>query len=186
VLPGEFMIGSARILATKLANSLGMNLVHIEAGEFLMGTTRDQVDQLMRLFPDSERGWFDDEQPQRLVWLTRPGLLGPRSGSSGAVASRASPGAAARRTATGTRRRTETPTWTSAWPQSRNELGTEPSKVSQAGGEAEPTPNHAGVSELGGTALDECSVTLWTKKSRGWSCCAIRRKLPHATTGEIL
>ena len=37
------------------------------------------------------------------------------------------PGTAARRTATGTCRRPGTHTWASAWPQSRNKLGTEPS-----------------------------------------------------------
>ncbi|MFI5386962.1 MAG: hypothetical protein ACHQ50_12680, partial [Fimbriimonadales bacterium] len=60
----------------KLTNSLGMTLVRIEAGEFLMGTTKDQVDQLMRLFPDSKREWFDDEQPQHPVKITRPFFLG--------------------------------------------------------------------------------------------------------------
>ena len=48
-------------------NSIGIKLVRIEAGEFLMGSTKDQVDQLMRLFPDSKRESFDDEQPQHTV-----------------------------------------------------------------------------------------------------------------------
>ena len=41
----------------------------------------------------------------------------PRTGLSGAVAGTTTPGTAARRTATGTRRRTGTTTWASAWPQ---------------------------------------------------------------------
>jgi len=57
-------------------NSIGIKLVRIEAGEFLMGTTKDQVDQLMRQFPDSKREWFDDEQPQHPVKITRPFFLG--------------------------------------------------------------------------------------------------------------
>ena len=57
-------------------NSIGMKLVRIEAGEFLMGTTREQVDQLMRLFPASKREWSDEEQPQHPVKISRPFFLG--------------------------------------------------------------------------------------------------------------
>ena len=57
-------------------NSLGMTLVRIEPGSFLMGTTKEQIDQLLRLFPDSKREWFDDEQPQHPVKITRPFFLG--------------------------------------------------------------------------------------------------------------
>ena len=53
-----------------------MKLVRIEPGSFLMGSTKDQIDQLMRLFPDSQREWFDDEQPQHPVKITRPFFLG--------------------------------------------------------------------------------------------------------------
>ena len=63
---------------------------------------------------------------------------------------RLSPGTAARRTATGTRRSTGTATWASAWPQSRNELGTEPRSGGRTGGEAEPTPGRAGVERRSG------------------------------------
>ncbi|MFI5461439.1 MAG: SUMF1/EgtB/PvdO family nonheme iron enzyme [Isosphaerales bacterium] len=57
-------------------NSIGIRLVRIEAGEFLMGTTKDQVDQLMRLFPGSNRASFDDEQPAHSVRLSRAFYLG--------------------------------------------------------------------------------------------------------------
>ena len=53
-----------------------MTLVRIEPGSFLMGSTKEQIDQLMRLFPDSKREWFDDEQPQHPVKITRPFFLG--------------------------------------------------------------------------------------------------------------
>ena len=62
--------------ARKLTNSIGMTLVRIEAGSFLMGSTKEQIDQLLRLFPDSKREWFDAEQPQHRVDITRPYLLG--------------------------------------------------------------------------------------------------------------
>jgi len=53
-----------------------MTLVRIKPGSFLMGSTKDQIVQLMRLFPDSQRQWFDNEQPQHPVKITRPFFLG--------------------------------------------------------------------------------------------------------------
>ena len=64
-----------------------MRFVRIEPGSFLMGSTKDQIDQLMRLFPDYDVITFggrfgrrglnaDDEQPQHLVKITRPFFLG--------------------------------------------------------------------------------------------------------------
>ena len=57
-------------------NSLGMTLVRIEPGSFLMGSTKEQIDQVMRLFPKSKRELFEDEHPQRRVDITRPYLMG--------------------------------------------------------------------------------------------------------------
>ena len=59
-----------------LISSIGLKLVRIEPGSFLMGTTKEQIDQLLRLFPDSKREWFDAEQPQHPVQITRPFFLG--------------------------------------------------------------------------------------------------------------
>jgi len=59
-----------------LTNSLGMALVRIEPGSFLMGSSQDQIDRLMREFPDYKREWFEDEQPQHAVKITRPFYLG--------------------------------------------------------------------------------------------------------------
>ena len=59
-----------------LTNSIGMRLVRIEPGSFQMGTTKEQIDQLLRLFPDSKRELFDAEQPQHPVKITRPFFLG--------------------------------------------------------------------------------------------------------------
>jgi formylglycine-generating enzyme required for sulfatase activity len=41
-----------------------------------MGTSKDGIDHLMRLFPGSKREWFDDEQPEHPVKITRPFFLG--------------------------------------------------------------------------------------------------------------
>ncbi len=56
-------------------NSLGMTMVRIEPGEFLMGSTKAQIDKLVKQFPDTKREWFDDEQPQHPVKITRPFYL---------------------------------------------------------------------------------------------------------------
>jgi hypothetical protein len=53
-----------------------MKFVRIEPGSFLMGLTDDQMDQLMRLFPNSQRESFDHEQPEHRVEITRPFYLG--------------------------------------------------------------------------------------------------------------
>ena len=57
-------------------NSIGIKLVRIETGEFQMGTTKDQVDQLMRLFPSYKREQYDDEQPAHSVRLGQAFYLG--------------------------------------------------------------------------------------------------------------
>jgi formylglycine-generating enzyme required for sulfatase activity len=61
--------------ANGLTNSLGMTLVHIEPGSFLMGSTKEQVDQLMRMFSDLKREWLDREQPSHTIKITRPFYL---------------------------------------------------------------------------------------------------------------
>jgi formylglycine-generating enzyme required for sulfatase activity len=57
-------------------NSIGMKFVRIQPGEFLMGTTKDQVDQLMQQFPSSERKWFNNEQPAHSIRLSKAFYLG--------------------------------------------------------------------------------------------------------------
>jgi formylglycine-generating enzyme required for sulfatase activity len=55
--------------------SLGMTMVRIEPGEFRMGSTKEQIDKLMKQFPNLAREWLDAEQPQHLVKMTRPFYL---------------------------------------------------------------------------------------------------------------
>jgi len=59
-----------------LISSIGLKLVRIEPGSFQMGTTKEQIDQLLQPFPDSKRERFDDEQPQHRVKIMRPFFLG--------------------------------------------------------------------------------------------------------------
>jgi formylglycine-generating enzyme required for sulfatase activity len=56
-------------------NSMDMTMVRIEPGEFLMGSTKAQIDKLLKLFPDPKRKLYDDEQPQHPVKITRPFYL---------------------------------------------------------------------------------------------------------------
>jgi formylglycine-generating enzyme required for sulfatase activity len=70
-------------LAREWTNTIGMKLVRIEAGEFLMGTTKDQVERLVRLFSDAKKEYFDDEQPQHSVKISRPFFLGIREVTQG-------------------------------------------------------------------------------------------------------
>jgi formylglycine-generating enzyme required for sulfatase activity len=54
-----------------------MKFVPIEPGEFRMGSRRDQIDQLIRRFPTTKTtDWWNGEQPQHSVEITRPFLLG--------------------------------------------------------------------------------------------------------------
>ncbi len=58
-------------------NPMGMRFVRIEAGEFRMGSSPYQVNQLMNLYPPTKTlDWWNGEQPQHFVRITRPFLLG--------------------------------------------------------------------------------------------------------------
>jgi formylglycine-generating enzyme required for sulfatase activity len=52
-----------------------MTLVRIEPGTFQMGSTREQIDLLLKQFSGLKREWFDAEQPQHPVRITRPFFL---------------------------------------------------------------------------------------------------------------
>jgi formylglycine-generating enzyme required for sulfatase activity len=74
--PGPMPEPSSPPPAKELTNSVGMTLVRIEPGSFLMGSSKNQFDQLMRMSPDVDREWFDAEQPQHAVKITQPFYLG--------------------------------------------------------------------------------------------------------------
>ncbi|CAN5612105.1 formylglycine-generating enzyme family protein [soil metagenome] len=60
----------------ELTNLIGMKLVRIEPGEFLMGSTDAQIEQIVKLFLVTNRTWYDDEKPQHRVEITKPFYLG--------------------------------------------------------------------------------------------------------------
>jgi formylglycine-generating enzyme required for sulfatase activity len=47
----------------------GMEMVYIAPGEFILGTSGAQIDAWLKEYPDGEREWFYDEQPQCRVNL---------------------------------------------------------------------------------------------------------------------
>src|SRR5262249_35220004 len=49
--------GTARPEPPEVVNSIGMKLKLIPAGEFLMGSTKQQIDMLLKHFPDAKREW---------------------------------------------------------------------------------------------------------------------------------
>ena len=59
-----------------LTNALGMKLLLIQPGEFMIGTPSSDVDKLLRAFPDIEREYLEDEQPSHSVRITEPFYLG--------------------------------------------------------------------------------------------------------------
>jgi formylglycine-generating enzyme required for sulfatase activity len=59
-----------------LTSSVGMTLVRIERGCFGMGSTKEQTDQLLQLYPGSKQEQFDAEQPKHPVEITQPFYLG--------------------------------------------------------------------------------------------------------------
>jgi formylglycine-generating enzyme required for sulfatase activity len=64
-------------------HSLGMSMLRIEPGSFLMGSSEDQVDHLTPLFSTDFEEGLDDEQPQHLVKITRPFYLGTHQVTQG-------------------------------------------------------------------------------------------------------
>ncbi len=59
-----------------MTNSIGMKVALIPAGEFLMGSSEENLTQAEQLVPGFKREAADDEQPQRRVQITRPFYLG--------------------------------------------------------------------------------------------------------------
>ena len=61
---------------TTLTNSLGMQFVLIPAGEFRMGLTDEDLEQVVRLFPSFDKPTYQNEQPAQHVKISRPFYFG--------------------------------------------------------------------------------------------------------------
>jgi len=59
----------------EITNSIGMKLVLIPPGQFLMGSTKTP-EALVELFPGSSIHWFQREHPNHTVKITQPYFLG--------------------------------------------------------------------------------------------------------------
>ncbi len=58
------------------AESLGIELIEIPSGEFLMGSTEAEIDRILHAYPENDRQGFEDEGPQHPVRISKPFLLG--------------------------------------------------------------------------------------------------------------
>ncbi len=72
----DWSLGRLGAAAKELVNSIGMKLMLIPAGEFLMGSTAADVTRLERDFSDFKKEFADDEQPQHRVKISNPFYLG--------------------------------------------------------------------------------------------------------------
>jgi formylglycine-generating enzyme required for sulfatase activity len=65
-------LGKAEVIEE---NSIGMKLVLVPPGEFLMGTSEEEVEQTLKDLSGTKREWMEDEKQHR-VRITRPFLMG--------------------------------------------------------------------------------------------------------------
>jgi formylglycine-generating enzyme required for sulfatase activity len=56
-------------VSTKISTKDDMVQIYIPAGEFLMGSTNADIDEVMKTCPSCQREWFKDEMPQHKVYL---------------------------------------------------------------------------------------------------------------------
>ncbi len=63
-----------------------MKLVLIPAGEFLMGSTPEQLEKVVGFFPEFKKEWGSTEQPQHRVRISRPFYLGAHEVTHGQFA----------------------------------------------------------------------------------------------------
>ena len=75
VTPPAAKTAPKTVPSPQFAKSLGMTMVRIEPGEFLMGSTEAKIEKLAKQFPDTKSEWFVDEQPQHQVQITKPFYL---------------------------------------------------------------------------------------------------------------
>lgn len=69
------------------SNSLGIKFRMIPAGEFLMGSSPEQIDAVMKIDPNFQRSSGRTEEPQHLVRITKPFYLGIYEVTKGEFAS---------------------------------------------------------------------------------------------------
>jgi formylglycine-generating enzyme required for sulfatase activity len=73
---GKALVVVQPVAAKPLQNSIGMTLMPIPAGEFLMGSPEPQPEKLILFGPKSGKWWKLIEGPQHKVTLTKPFYIG--------------------------------------------------------------------------------------------------------------
>jgi len=74
--PQKIAAVAPKLLSNGFAKSIGIKLVLIYPGQFMMGSTKTEIDQMLRVIPGAKREDFDDEYPPKKVTITKPFLLG--------------------------------------------------------------------------------------------------------------
>src|SRR5207237_542343 len=60
------------VLPSLYAESIGMKFAAIQPGEFWMGSSTEELEQVLRDFPDEKREDCNNEQPRHRVRITKP------------------------------------------------------------------------------------------------------------------
>ncbi len=63
------------LLSFGFAEAIGVKLELIRAGEFMMGSTKSEIDQVLKEDSNAKREYYDDEHPRKQVRITQPFLL---------------------------------------------------------------------------------------------------------------
>jgi formylglycine-generating enzyme required for sulfatase activity len=70
-VPAPVDVRSRDLTRPSFAESIGIKIVPIPAGDFFMGSSPEQVEQMLKLFPNVKKEDYDDEQPRHRVQITR-------------------------------------------------------------------------------------------------------------------
>ena len=62
-----------KVPAKEVTNGIGMRLIFIAPGKFLMGSTAEEIALAKR---ESKNNWYDNEGPRHEVEITKPFFMG--------------------------------------------------------------------------------------------------------------
>jgi formylglycine-generating enzyme required for sulfatase activity len=83
---GAWILRSIEAQPQQITNSIGVKLVLIPNGEFLMGSTPGEIEEVLRFDSSFKKEYADDEQPRHRVRITKPFYLGVHEVTKGQFA----------------------------------------------------------------------------------------------------